>query len=77
MSTITYHAVSGDGRPWYIPSSDESYAEPGPDADVRRPRPELNLPSILEYARQPGVGIRQWVHWKPLSVHFDEAFALY
>ena len=50
---------------------------PSPDADVRTARPELELPKIIDYARQRGVGIRLWVHWKPLSEHLEEAFALY
>jgi alpha-glucosidase len=50
---------------------------PSPDADVREARPELELPKIIDYARQRGVGIRLWVHWKPLSEHLEEAFALY
>jgi alpha-glucosidase len=73
---IAYHAVSGDGRAWYQQSSTD-YGTPSPDADVRQPRPELRLPEILAYARQRGVGIRLWVHWKPLSEHLEEALALY
>lgn len=73
---IAYHAVSGDGRAWY-PQSSTDYGTPSPDADVRKARPELHLPEMLAYARQRGVGIRLWVHWKPLSEHFEEAFALY
>ncbi|QDT73385.1 glycoside hydrolase family 97 protein [Lacipirellula limnantheis] len=75
-NNIAYHAVSGDGRAWY-PQSSASYATPSPDADVRRARPELELPKIIDYARERGVGIRLWVHWKPLSEHLEEAFALY
>ena len=37
----------------------------------------MELPKIIDYARQRGVGIRLWVHWKPLSEHLEEAFALY
>lgn len=73
---IAYHAVSGDGRAWYQQSSTD-YGTPSPDANVRQPRPELRLPEILAYARQRGVGIRLWVHWKPLSEQLEEAFAQY
>jgi alpha-glucosidase len=73
---IAYHAVSGDGRAWY-PQSSTDYGMPAPDADVRKARPELELPAILDYARQRDVGIRLWVHWKPLSAHLEEAFATY
>ncbi|HEX5472460.1 MAG TPA: glycoside hydrolase family 97 catalytic domain-containing protein, partial [Lacipirellulaceae bacterium] len=75
-NNIAYHAISGDGYAWYVQSK-TSYDKPKPDADVRRPRPELELPKIIAYARKRGVGIRLWVHWKPLSKHLEEAFSLY
>ena len=74
-NNIEYHAVVADERPWYIQSR-LGYA-PGADSDILRPRPELGLPEILRYARAKRVGIRLWVHWKPLSVKLDKAFALY
>jgi alpha-glucosidase len=76
---IAYHGLSGDGRTWYVENNGRpgDYGRPGPDADVCTPRPELHLPEILEYAREKGVGIRLWVHWKPLSEKLEEAFTLY
>lgn len=73
---IAYHGLSGDGRPWY-PQSSPDYAAPSEDANVLVSRPELDLPAIFSYAKERGVGIRLWVHWKPLSGHLDEAFAEY
>ena len=73
---IAYHGLSGDGRAWY-PQSSKSYGTASADADVRVARPELDLPAILDYAKSKGVGIRLWVHWKPLSEHLEEAFAQY
>ncbi len=50
---------------------------PAPTRTSLTPRPELELPRILEYARQKGVGIRLWVHWKALDERLEEAFAQY
>jgi alpha-glucosidase len=75
-NNIAYHTVSGDGLSWYKQSKTD-YGTPAPDADVLTPRPELALPKIIAYARERGVGIRLWVHWKPLSEHLEEAFTLY
>lgn len=72
---ITYHAVVADDRPWYKQSL-VSFG-PGPDTDILTPRPELELPKILEYAKQRGVQIRLWVHWRPLNEHLEEAFTRY
>lgn len=72
---IAYHAVVADDRPWYVQSRADF--APGPDTDILTPRPELELPRILDYARQNDVGIRLWVHWKPLDERLEEAFARY
>jgi alpha-glucosidase len=73
---IAYHAVSGDGYAWYQQSRID-YGTPAADADILTARPELELPKIIQYARERGVGIRLWVHWKPLSERLEEAFARY
>ncbi len=73
---ITYHSVHGDGRAWY-PQSSTDYAMFSDDADARVARPEIRLPEILAYAKQRGVGIRLWVHWRALSQHLEEALAQY
>ncbi|MGD9723183.1 MAG: glycoside hydrolase family 97 protein [Pirellulales bacterium] len=72
---IAYHAVVADHRPWHVQSKADF--APQPDTDILTPRPELELPRILDYAKQKGVGIRLWVHWKPLDEHLEEAFAQY
>jgi alpha-glucosidase len=73
---IAYHGLSGDGHSWY-PQSSVNYGAPSDDADVRVARPELALPEILAYARERGVGVRLWVHWKALDQHLEEAFTAY
>jgi alpha-glucosidase len=74
---IAYHSVTGDGRPWYV-QKEPGYAPPQPDADVLTPRPDLRLPEIVEYARERGVGIRLWVHWKSLEGDMlEKAFSRY
>jgi alpha-glucosidase len=75
---IEYHSVisvSGN-RPWYV-QRDPGFAAPHPDTNILIPRADIDLPRILEYANEKGVGIRFWVHWKPLSEHLEEAFAQY
>lgn len=75
-NNIPYHGLSGDGLSWY-PQSSDNYGIPSPDADVRKAREELRLDEIFAYAKERGVRIRLWVHWKPLAEHLDEAFAQY
>jgi alpha-glucosidase len=44
---------------------------------VRKPRAGLEMERVADYASSKGVGLRLWVHWKPLSEHLEEAFAQY
>ncbi|MDH5834588.1 glycoside hydrolase family 97 protein [Luteimonas kalidii] len=60
---------------WYPGSSGGDLWEPS--ADASRPIPELDLPALLAHARERGVGIWLWVHFKALDTRMDELFALY
>jgi alpha-glucosidase len=61
--------------PWYGP---EQQAVDDPESlDITKPIPELNMPEILEHARQRGIGLIIWMHWKALRKQMDEALALY
>ncbi|MEB1795293.1 glycoside hydrolase family 97 protein [Xanthomonas campestris pv. campestris] len=59
-----YHGSTGDGQ----------YNS---DADIRRPVEQLDLPGLVTYGRQRGVGLWLWAHWRALDAHMDEAFAWY
>jgi alpha-glucosidase len=72
---IAYHAIVADTRPWYV-QSEEGFS-PQKDTDILTPRPELKLPQVIQYARQRGVGIRLWVHYKALAPRLEEAFQKY
>ncbi len=74
-NNIAYHAVVADDRPWHVQTQVDF--QPGPDTDILTPRPELEFPRILEYAKAKGVSIRLWVHWKALDPRLEEAFAQY
>ena len=75
---IRYHSViSVEGnRPWFV-QRDPGFHWPHADSDILTPRPDIDLPRILDYAKEKGVELRFWVHWKPLSEHLEVAFAQY
>jgi alpha-glucosidase len=50
---------------------------PAPDADILRPIPELDLPSLIRYARTRNVRIWLWMHWRLMDARMDEALAAY
>lgn len=76
-NSIEYHAVIEHGnRAWYY-GEGEGFNPPPPAADVTRPVEGLDLPELCAYAKERNVGVRLWVHWKPLAAKLEEAFRLY
>ena len=71
------HGIYGYAEtPWYY-DDNFNFGWAGPNADITRPIPCLNMPHIVEYAKSKGVGIHLWVHWRPVYDKLEEAFALY
>ena len=48
-----------------------------PEADVMRPAPGVDLPLIIQDAREKNVDILLWLHWSDLRDRYDDVFALY
>lgn len=70
---LEYHSVVEYGlHEWYV--NDGASFMPGPHADVTKAVPGLDMQQVCDYAKQQGVGIRVWVHWKALYPKLDEAF---
>jgi alpha-glucosidase len=73
---IEFHSVVEYGEhEWYV--NDGSNFQPGPNADVTKPVPGLDMQKVCDYAKEKGVGIRFWVHFGALYPKLDEAFAQY
>ena len=45
--------------------------------DITRSRPEIDLPRVIRYAGERGIGILLWLHWKRAQAQMEEAFRLY
>jgi alpha-glucosidase len=45
--------------------------------DVTKAVPEIDLPELLRHAKEKGVRLRLWMHWRALAPQLDEALALY
>ncbi|MEA9843657.1 glycoside hydrolase family 97 protein [Xanthomonas campestris] len=60
---------------WYYGSTGDG--QYNSDADIRRPVEQLDLPGLVTYGRQRGVGLWLWAHWRALDAHMDEALAWY
>lgn len=74
---IEYHAIiEHNNRAWYY-GEGEGFDPPPLGADVTRPVEGLDLPGLCSYGKARNVGVRLWVHWKPLAAKLEEAFTLY
>jgi alpha-glucosidase len=73
---IEYHSVVEYGlHQWYV--DDGVNFQPGPNSNVTKPVPGLDMKEICDYAKTKGVAVRVWVHWAALYPKLDTAFAIF
>jgi alpha-glucosidase len=48
-----------------------------PDTDVTRAAEGIDMPALVRYASQKGVGLLLWVHWQHLAPRMDEVLDTY
>ena len=60
---------------WYMGAGGGNVVRLG--ADVTRFRPEVDIPALVAYGREHGVGILLWLNWMALDAQFDAALAQY
>jgi alpha-glucosidase len=71
---IEYHSVVEYGlHQWYV--DDGIPFSPGPNSDVTKAVPGLDMKEVCDYAHSKGVDVRVWVHWGALYPKIDAAFA--
>ena len=69
---IPYHSLDGLDIAWY-----GGPIHPSGPTDITKAAPSIDLPEVLRYAKEKGVRLRLWMHWKALKPQIDEAFAAY
>jgi alpha-glucosidase len=68
-----YHSLDGiDNIGWY-----GCQIVPHKPADLTKAVPAIDMPALLRYARDKGVRLRLWLHWKDVKGHMEQAFPLY
>ena len=67
--------VEYGGHEWYV--SDGTNYVPGPNADVTKAVPGLDMQPICDYGKLRGVGIRAWVYWSALYPKLEAASTQY
>ncbi len=71
---IEYSSVIGYGGFAWYKSDAKGYGVIGPNTDVTKTVPSLNMQQVCDYAKQKGVGIHVWVNWKAIYPDLDKAF---
>ncbi len=75
-NNIQYHSVVEYGlHQWY--TDDGVGFQPGPNSDVTKPVPGLDMKEVCDYAHSKGVDVRVWVHFYALYPKLDSAFAIF
>ena len=69
---IPYHSLDGLDVAWY-----GGPIQPDGPTDVTTAAPSIDMPELLRHAKEKGVRLRLWMHWKALAPQLDEAFATY
>ena len=69
---IPYHSLDGLDIAWY-----GGPIHPDGPTDVTKAAPSIDMPELLRYAKEKGVRLRLWMHWKPLAAQLDAALATY
>lgn len=71
---IEYSSVIGYGGFAWYKSDARGYGEVGPNTDVTKTVPTLDMQQVCDYAKQKGVGIHVWVNWKAIYPNLEKAF---
>jgi alpha-glucosidase len=69
---IPYHSPDGLDIAWY-----GGPIQPNGPTDDTKAAPSIDMPELLRYAKEKGVRLRLWMHWKALKPQIDEAFETY
>jgi alpha-glucosidase len=70
---LPYHSLDGiDNTGWY-----GCQIIPHKPADPTRAVAGIDLPEVLRHAKDKGVRLRLWLHWRDIKDHMKRAFPLY
>lgn len=72
---IEYHSVIGYGGFAWYKSDAAGYGVVGAHTDVTQPVPSLDMQRVCDYAKEKGVGIHVWVHWRAIYPDLERSFS--
>jgi alpha-glucosidase len=71
-----------NGFPYHLIDAGWSFGagpccDPLPTTDISRPADGIDMPALVRYAADKGVGLLLWVHWEHLAPRMDEVLDTY
>jgi len=74
--------AAASGFPYFLidagwPLNATPCCEADPKTDITRPNPAINMPGLVKYAADKGVGLLLWAHWKHVEPRMEEVLDTY
>ena len=74
--------AAASGFPYFLIDAGWAYkagpcCDASPETDITRPDPAIDMPALVKYASDRGVGLLLWAHWKHVEPRMDEVLDAY
>ena len=74
--------AAASGFPYFLIDAGWAYktgpcCEALPETDISRPEPAIDMPALVKYAADKGVGLLLWAHWKHVEPRIEEVLDTY
>jgi alpha-glucosidase len=74
--------AAASGFPYFLIDAGWAYkngpcCDASPETDITRPDPAIDMPALVKYAADRGIGLWLWVHWKHLEPRMGEVLDTY
>ena len=74
--------AAASGFPYFLidagwPLNATPCCDADPKTDITKPNPVIDMPALVKYAADKGVGLLLWAHWKHVEPRMDEVLDTY
>jgi alpha-glucosidase len=74
--------AAASGFPYFLIDAGWAYkagpcCDASPETDITRPNPAIDMPALVKYAADKGVGLLLWAHWKHVEPRMEEVLDTY
>ena len=82
LTTDSYDFAAASGFRYFLidagwPLNATPCCDADPKTDITRPNPVIDMPALVKYAGDRGVGLLLWAHWKHVDPRMEEVLDTY